>query len=137
MTKGPGILPTFLYYFSGTALVSTLLAVKALNVGMDTGIPSQLGLVVGLFGGVVGAFFNRSVVLEVPFKHRKNFLKTLNSALAEMGYELAADTDDGAVYERSPLRQLLSGKVFVQISGQTATICSRSIHIKALRKRLK
>ena len=136
LTKGPGFLPTFLYYFSGTALVSTLLAVKALNVGLETGIPNQLGLVAGLFGGALGAYFNRSVVLQVPFKHRKKFFKTLNAALAEMGYELALDTDDGAVYQRSPLRQLLSGKVFVQITGQTAVICSRSVHIKALEKRL-
>ena len=137
MPKGPGFLPTFLYYFSGTALVSTLLAMRALDVSLNTGIPNQLGLIAGVFGGAVGAYFNRSVVLDVPFKHRKKFLKTLNVALAEMGYKLSSDTEDAIVYQRSPLRQLLSGKVFVQITGQTATICSRSVHIKGLRKRLK
>lgn len=137
MPKGPGFLPTFLYYFSGTALVTTLLAVKALDVGLNTGIPNQLGLVVGLLGGMVGAYFNRSVTLEVPFKGKKTFLKTLNSALAEMGYEPTSETNEIAIYQRSRLRQLLSGRVFVQIAGNTATISSRSIHIKGLKKRLK
>ena len=143
MPKGPGFLHTFLYYFSGTTLVTTLLAIKGVGVEFNSGVPNQLGIVVGLLGGSLGAYFNRSVTLEIPFKSQKTFFKTLNAALAEMGYGSLSDTElsdtkaeDIVVYQRPPLRQLLSGRVFVQIAGNTAIISSRSIHINSLKKRL-
>lgn len=136
ISKGPGFLPTFLYYFSGTALVTTLLAVKTLDISLNTGAPNQLGLIAGLFGGLLGAYFNRSVTLEVPFKSKKSFLNTLNASLAEMGYEPRLNIEDVVVYQRPSLRRLLSGRVFVQIADNAAIISSRSIHIKGLKKRL-
>ena len=136
--KGPGFLPTFLYYFLGTTLVATLLAVKALGTEFNLVGANQLGLLIGLLGGGLGAYFNRSVTLEIPFKSKKAFFKTLNQALADMGYGSISDLkEEVIVYQRPPLRQLFSGKIFVQISGGVATLSSRSIHINRLKQRLK
>lgn len=136
--QGPGWVPTFLYYFSGTALVTTFLAVQTLGVGLETGIPNQLGLLVGILGGLIGAYFNRNQIIEVPIAKRKTFLRQLEQALAEKGYELdeAADLEGVAVYRRPAFRQLFSGRIYVQIEDQQAFIASRATHLRWLKKKL-
>lgn len=136
--QGPGFVPTFLYYFSGTALVTTFLAVQSLGVGLETGIPNQLGLIFGSMGGLIGAYFNRNRVIELPIAKRKAFLQQLEQALAEKGYELddTAALEDVAVYRRAALRQLFSGRIYVQIEGQQAFIASRAANLRWLAKKL-
>lgn len=140
--KGPGFLPTFLYYSSGTALVVAFLASKSLGLGLETGLPSLYGLVFGVFGGLVGSYFNRSQVLEVPFSNRKTFTAQLEAALGEMGYvpvpaaDLGADWPGVAVYQRSALRRMFSGRVYVQMGDRQAILSSRAIHLRGLKKRL-
>jgi hypothetical protein len=136
--QGPGFGLTFLYYFSGTALVTTFLAVKTLGIGLETGVPNQFGLLVGAVGGVLGAIFNRSMILELPFKSRKTFQRNLDETLAAMGYteDKAADYDGILVYRRAALRQLFSGKIYVHLGAGQATISSRAMHVRSLKKRL-
>jgi hypothetical protein len=136
--KGPGFVPTFLYYFSGTALVTTFLAVKILGVGLDTGIPNQFGLLFGLAGGLVGTYFNQGKVLEIPFKSRKVFLRELQQVLDEKGYSQNPDASDNEVqvYQRAALRQLFSGRIYVHLTDQQAVISSRAAHLRWLKKRL-
>lgn len=131
-------MPTFVYYFSGTALATTFLAVKTLGVGPETGIPSGFGLLFGLLGGLVGAYFNQSQVLEVPFTNRPRFLKQLEAVLAEKGYSQSAEADleDILVFQRPALRQLFSGKVYVQLVNQKAVIASRATHLRWLKQQL-
>ncbi|MEB3268735.1 MAG: hypothetical protein VKJ09_09365 [Leptolyngbya sp.] len=137
LPTGPGFALTFLYYFSGSALVATFLAVKSLGYGLNTGLPGQLALIVGAVGGFVGGFFNHTMTLTVPFKSRKQFLKTLvQDTLEPMGYELAEEVDDIRVYRRSPLRQIFSGKIYVEVQRDRAILASRALHIRALRKKL-
>ncbi|HEY9763238.1 MAG TPA: hypothetical protein V6D07_11985 [Trichocoleus sp.] len=136
--RGPGFLPTFLYYFSGTALVTTFLAVKSLGVGLETGIPGEFGLLFGALGGLVASYFNHNRLIDIPFTNRKAFLTQLEQALAEMGY--AQDTDatleDVLVYHRAALRQLFSGRIYVRVGEKQATLSSRALHIRGLKKRL-
>ncbi|WP_017298999.1 hypothetical protein [Nodosilinea nodulosa] len=138
LPSGPGFGLTFLYYFCGTALVTTLLAVKTLGIGLDTGLPNQYGLLFGTVGGVLGALINRSSTLNLPISSRKTFKRELDATLAEMGY--AEDTEAGLdgilVYQRPFLRQLLSGRIYVLLGDKQAQIGSRANHIRRLKKRL-
>lgn len=137
MEFGPGFVSTFLYYFVCTAFAITFVASKGLGLGLSTGYPQQLGLLVGLFAGLLGGYFNRTVSFSVAFSDRQSFLETLNEALEAMGYHHVQDEEDGVkVYERSPLRKLFSGKVFVKLDQGEATIASRSVHITAIRQRV-
>ena len=137
LPTGPGFALTFLYYFSGSVLVATFLAFKSFGYGLSTGLPGQLLLIVGAVGGFMGGFFNHTMILTVPFKSRKQFLKTLvQDTLEPMGYELAEEVDDIKVYRRSTLRQLFSGKIYVEMQRDRAVLASRAVHIRYLRKKL-
>jgi hypothetical protein len=137
LPTGPGFALTFLYYFSGSVLVATFLAFKSFGYGLSTGLPGQLLLTVGAIGGFLGGFFNHTMTLTVPFKSRKQFLKTLvQDTLEPMGYELAEEVDDIWVYRRSTLRQIFSGKIYVEIQRDRAILASRAVHIRYLRKKL-
>jgi hypothetical protein len=138
LPHGPGFGLTFLYYFSGTALVATLLASKSLGLSLDTGIPTQFGVLLGVIGGILGALVNRSTTLEVPLSSKKKFKQQLDTLLAEMGYteDETSRTDGILVYRRSSLRQLLSGRVYVQLGPKQAAINSRVTHIRRIKKQL-
>jgi hypothetical protein len=146
MEFGPGFLPTFLYYFVGTALLFTLVASKALGLSVETGLPQQVGAVGGVVAGLIGAYFNRTMVFSVPFTNKKTFLNRLESTLTQLGYQLVPedesspeqDADPVLVYERSSSRNWLSGKIFVQLdeTEKTATIASRAAMIRRLKKEL-
>ncbi|OKH45946.1 hypothetical protein NIES30_18630 [Phormidium tenue NIES-30] len=138
MPSGPGFGLTFLYYFSGTALVTALLAVKSLGLGLDTGLPNLYGALFGTVGGFMGAFVNRSTTLTLPVNSRKTFKRELDAALAEMGYtEDGEPSLDGVlVYRRPFVRQLLSGRVYVLLGEKQAQISSRVIHMSGIKKRL-
>jgi hypothetical protein len=138
LPEGPGFGLTFLYYFSGVALATTFLAVKALGVSLDTGIPNQFGLLFGVIGGLLGATFNRSKTLDLPFTSKKTFRQKLETTLSAMGYseDPNANLDGILVYRRSPLRQLFSGKIYVLLTDQQAHISSRVSHLRGLQRQL-
>lgn len=136
MKFGPGALATFLYYFSSTAVVFTLVSMQSLNTGLSSGLPQQFGLLGGLLGGLVGMYFNRTVTLSVPVSSEKAFFKNLDRVLAQMGYKQAAQDDNVRTYERTGLSKFLSGRVYVLVDKDEAAIASRSIQIKALKKLL-
>ncbi|MBE9157282.1 hypothetical protein IQ265_10675 [Nodosilinea sp. LEGE 06152] len=138
LPSGPGFGLTFLYYFSGTALVTALLATKTLGIGLDTGLPNLYGTAFGAVGGLLGALVNRSTTLALPISSRKTFKRELDAALAEMGYteDSDANLDSILVYRRPLVRQLLSGRVYVLIGEKQAQISSRAIHMGGIRKRL-
>ncbi|NJL40076.1 MAG: hypothetical protein HC899_27450 [Leptolyngbyaceae cyanobacterium SM1_4_3] len=136
MQFGPGFGATFLYYFTSTAILFTLVSSQALGVDMGSGIPQQVGLVGGLVAGLMGAYFNRTTTLSVTFKGKKAFLANLNTVLSQMGYQQKSEEDDLLVYERSALGRFLSGKVYVQIEPEKATIASRSLQLKRIQKQI-
>lgn len=133
---GPGFSITFLYYFSGSVLAATLLASKSSIYGLGATVPGQLPLIVGLLGGFLGGFFNHTMTLEIPIPSRKAFLQLLETTLEPMGYELAEEVDGIKIYRRPALRQLFSGKVYVEVQDKRAILSSRAVHIRALRKQL-
>ena len=138
LPSGPGFGLTFLYYFSGTALVTALLAVKSLGIGLDTGLPNLYGALFGTVGGLLGAFVNRSTTLTLPVNSRKTFKRELDAALAEMGYseDAGANLESILVYRRPFARQLLSGRVYVLLGEKKVQISSRAVHMGGIKKRL-
>lgn len=134
MQFGPGFLPTFLYYFTSTAILITLIASKGMGFGMDTGLPQQLGLAGGVIAGGLGAYFNRTTTLSVQFRNRKTFFNELERTLKQLGYQRTSEDEGLYIYERSNLSKWLSGKIFVQMEGNSATIASRATNIRQLQK---
>lgn len=136
MGYGPGFTATFLYYFVTTTLVATFVVSKGLGLPISSGYPSQIGLAIGLVAGLLGGYMNQSTSCSIAFDDPDTFKETLTSALDDMGYSHAYDDEGVSVYTRSPLRQLLSGKIFVKFETGEVTVTSRSVHIKDLQRRL-
>ncbi|MEQ9550938.1 MAG: hypothetical protein RIM23_15150 [Coleofasciculus sp. G3-WIS-01] len=136
MQLGPGFWATFYYYFTGMTLIVALLASQVLGLSLTQPLPYRYGITLGLVAGLLGAYFNRSVTLSLEFKNKKVFTQTLNTTLAEMGFEPQAEINNFLVYQRPALRNVFSGKVFVQIEKGMATIVSRASTIKRLRQKI-
>lgn len=147
MDFGPGVAVTFLYYFSSTAVVIAFVVSRALDISVSTGIPQQFGALGGLIAGGLGAYFNRTVRFELPIKSEKQFFNRLEPILTNLGYqpieageaetEEAEDAEPVAglrVYERTSLSKWFSGRIFVQVEGQQATIASRAVVIRTLKQ---
>jgi hypothetical protein len=137
MQFGPGFVATFLYYFSSTAVVLAFVTMQSTGLNLATGIPQQVGGLGGLIAGILGAYFNRTICFSVPVEGRKKFLNQLDSTLAGMGYEKISDEEGVQTYQRSAWSQWFSGRIFVQVEDQQATIASRAITVRSLKKVLK
>ncbi|MEM7064989.1 MAG: hypothetical protein AAF572_17750 [Cyanobacteria bacterium P01_B01_bin.77] len=134
---GPENSLTFLYYFGTTTLLTIVLASSVLHLSPMSVIPNQLGLVMGLVGGGLGLYFNRSVTLKQPIKGHKVFLNQISQPLAELGYTPIEDDSlpaDLVIYARNNVRGLLSGKVYIRLEDKTAYITSRAVHIRGLKQ---
>ncbi|AOY80706.1 hypothetical protein BJP36_13045 [Moorena producens JHB] len=136
MQLGPGLLITFLYYFTCTTLITTVFSSQVLRLSLVTGMPYSVGIIFGLIGGLLGTYFNRTVTVSLEFRSKKVFTAALNDALTEMGFEETSKLDDFVVYQRQALSNLFSGKVFVQIGKGTAIIASRYRNIKRISRKL-
>jgi len=135
MQYGPGSAATFLYYFTSTALVFTLVTATATHTSVN-GLPQQVGLLGGLVGGLIGAYFNRTVTLTLETTGNDAHFKTLVQSLEAMGYTQQREAEGILVYERHGLSKLASGKFFVHPEGEKVTVASRAIHMQALKRLL-
>jgi hypothetical protein len=134
MQFGPGLAATFLYYFTSTAILLTVVAALGAGVDVDTGIPQAVGAIGGTVSGVLGTYFNRTVSFTVPMQGQKKFLNSLDSSLNQLGYEKISQADNLRVYQQSSWRQWFSGRIFVQIADQQVTIASRASTIRTLKQ---
>ncbi|MEM6253503.1 MAG: hypothetical protein AAF821_11325 [Cyanobacteria bacterium P01_D01_bin.156] len=138
-SPGPENSLTFLYYFGTTTLITIVLASLVLHLSPMSAVPNQLGLVMGVVGGFLGLYFNRSITLKQPIKGHKVFLNQISQPLAELGYTPLEDDSlpaDLVVYARQNVRGLLSGKVYIRLEPKMAYITSRAVHIRGLKKTL-
>lgn len=134
MDFGPGAAATFLYYFTSTAVILSFVVAQSIGIGIDTGVPQQVGAIGGLMAGVLGTYFNRTISFSVPYESAKKFLNRLETTLSQLGYEQIAEVDGVRTYQRSGLSKWFSGRVFVQTEAGTATIASRAITIRNLKQ---
>lgn len=136
---GPENSLTFLYYFGTTTLITIVLASMVLHLSPMSAVPNRMGIVMGLVGGFLGLYFNRSITLKQPIKGHKVFLNQISQPLAELGFTPVEDDSlpaDIVVYGRQNVRGMLSGKVYIRLEPKTAYITSRAVHIRGLRKSL-
>ncbi len=137
MTTGPGLIPTFLYYFVVMTLITAFVVSQQTDMSLATGAPYQIGILFGLLAGSTGAYFNRTVSITAAVSDGKAFTQTLTAALSELGFEQKTTIDTFTVYERSALGGLFATKVLVELEGKAATISGRSRIIKQLQQHLK
>ena len=136
LPQGPGAAFTFIYYFSGAALIAVLFTSKTLGVGFNTGIVGQSALLVGGVSGLLGMFYNRTKTLKITVTQSKAFTRKLSETLTDMGYTLTETVDSIAMYQRSGLGKFLTGNIYVQKQDGAVVFASRAANIRTLAKRL-
>lgn len=146
---GPGIGLTFLYYFSMTVMIVMFVGSRSAALTFASPELRQYSIMAGLVAGIVGSIVNRNVTMDVAFESRNQFQTRFNQKLAEIGFELeefADETTDDSPnpegeevylsYFRSGLAGWFAGGVYVVMSDRSATISSRAINIRRIRKLL-
>ena len=136
MRYGPGFGSTFFYYFVTTTIIMTAVCLRATHLSLDSGLPQACGAVLGILGGLLGGYLNRTTTFSVASTNRLKTLENLKSILADMGYELSEESDrledDIQLYQRSGLRAFLSGNVFLHVEKRQITVAARSMSLKAI-----
>ena len=140
MQSGPGFVPTFLYYFVSTTLIVTFVIAKGVTDAEHLAIfsnPLQIGILFGLIGGGLGAYWNGYEAIELPLKNRKIDLKKLDEHLINLGYVESQVIDQVKVYERPFPASIFAGKLLVYTDEKTVHISGRSSRVKAFKKLVK
>lgn len=130
---GPGYMPTFLYYFVITTFIVVFVVLQG-GEELQIANPFQIGMFCGLAAGFLGARFNSSQTVSLPVKNKGAFQKQLLNTLNDWGYQETSELNGFTVYERSGLSKFFSGKIFVQLDKNTATIAGRASKIRPLQK---
>lgn len=131
----PGITITFLYYFACTNVIIFFIAfTQSARLGIDESLLYQLGLVVGLLTGILGAKFNRSVTITASYRKSKNFEKTIKKVLNDLGFITDSQLEEFTVYQIPSFKSLFVGKLFLQIEKRSSTIICRASLAKQLKE---
>ncbi len=131
----PGIVITFLYYFACTNVIIFVIAFTQSNrLAVDESILYQLGLVVGLLTGILGAKFNRSVEITASYKKSKNFEKIIKKVLDDFGFIADSQLEEFTVYQIPSFKSLFVGKLFLQVEKRSSTIICRASLAKQLKE---
>lgn len=143
---GPGIGLTFLYYFSMTVIIVMFVGSRSAAFTFASPELRQYGTLAGLVAGVIGTIINRNVTMDITFDNRNQFQTRLTQKLAEIGFEPEELDEDNTEtpelegeylsYFRSGLAGQLAGGIYVLLSNRSATISSRAINIRRIRKLL-
>ncbi|RMF28434.1 MAG: hypothetical protein D6756_00165 [Cyanobacteria bacterium J083] len=136
MFQAPGLYITFLYYFACTNLIVLLVTTGGMGMDWHSATPYQLGILCGLFAGILGSWFNRSVKLSTSFKNKTKFTRNLQKKLSELGFTQVTKMEEYTLYEKPDLKNLFAGKVMVKIddNDNSATIISRSKNLPKLKE---
>lgn len=135
MQSGPGFVATFLFYFVGTTFIATF--VLSQGAGLEEiSNPYQVVILFGLTVGLASAYFNSHQTLTLPIKNRGAFLKKLKETLKQLGYEESGQLEEVTIYTRPIPSSFFSGKLYVQIEKDAATISGRANKIRLLQKRI-
>lgn len=157
MPRGPGFWFTFVYY---TVMATTVAALSSapLLFGGRLGLEAiETALPIGLVLGLLGGYFNRTASLELTSRNATELRGQLDRLLTDWEFgaidpadfnndfnndqlnESSKPIDPSAavqVYERTSWRKWFSGRVFVRVDRQTATIVSRASLIRKLQRQL-
>lgn len=149
MLSGPGLATTFLYYFVFSAILGCFVTAQALGLSYQDATTVQSGLLMGLLAGALGAFFNRTVTLDLPVpqtkRERRVFEDELQAQLGRLRFEPRPDADgeadDGeagaiAIYQRAGSGSLFSGRLYLDADEAQVHIRGRAKIIKQLKRSL-
>ncbi len=139
MSFGPGLWPTFVYYFVSATLIAFLAIAQSLDTQSESGLPTNpyVGAILfGLLSGAIGSYFNRNVTISLPVSNQKAFRQRLTEILTNSGFQATGELEGFTVYQRPKMSAIFSGKLFVYVSNDTATISGRASKVKALQKLL-
>ena len=139
MQAGPGFVPTFLYYFVSTTLIVVFIISNGLSEAEKSAFfdnPFQVGILLGLVAGGVGAYFNSYESFDFCLEKHGSNSKILAETLATMGYEKSQEIDHASIYERPFPGNFFAGKLILQFSENTVSISGRSNCIRTLKKLL-
>jgi hypothetical protein len=92
------------------------------------------GLIAGLF---VVVFHVKKESTLIPFKNRQDFLAACHVVLKDLGYEVAAKSDDHLVSWPSFRALLLGGRIDIQPFANEARINGPKMFVEILRSRLR
>lgn len=153
---------TFIYYCAGTTFIAAFLASKLLHLSLLTPQPYRLGLLFGLVGGILGAYFNHTASFSLTTSNPQALAKQLTTLLTDIGYSLAPvtlpetatpansnaekmplesenshpATPSVEIYRPSFWRSLFTGPIIIQRDPKQLTLISRAKTIKWLRSQL-
>lgn len=136
--QGIGTWTTFVYYFTCTTLLIAFVTSQGLHLSLATPAPYRYGLLLGVPAGLLGVYFNRTVVWQTPVENVQAFQSQLEQALADIGFDLVAtpQTSDYRVYTRPAFGNFLSQRIRVQFQAGQAAIAGRAAHLRRLRAKL-
>ena len=134
---GPGASFTFLYYFITAGVVAWLFAARLFGVSLITPLSSEVGLLAGAIGGLLGVTFNRSQTLEVTFDSKKEISPTAQRGPDWHGVRPGRKKQAPYRGIKSPtLAAFFAGDIFVQQRETSVVLVSRASNIRVLAKRL-
>lgn len=134
LPSGPNGFITFMYYFGLTSLILSLPIARFLHLDLETSLPYQYALVLGVMGGGWGTYFNRSLTLQITHKNPQEILSKLESQLNELGFTECEQKDGIRVYSPPILQSFFMGKIRVLIQEKQIKIVGRAIHMREFQK---
>lgn len=135
---GVGAWATFAYYFTCTTWLVAWVAAQGLHLHLSAPEPYRYGILLGLPVGLIGVYFNRTVVWQTSIDQPQRFQARLDQALADMGFQLQADSPAATyrVYTRPAFGNLLAQRIRVQLQAEQAAIAGRAAQVKQLQQKL-
>lgn len=141
---GPSGWFTFLYYFSTTILVVTVIGSRGLHLPWAAAQLYQYGLLLGTVAGLLGVIFNRTTQCQLSFRKKATYQRQVDQLLTTLGYEqdtaaMERQPDDGpgfVIYHKTGLAGLFAGRVFLLWQQKSVQIISRAANIRQLRRQL-
>jgi hypothetical protein len=136
-----GLWPTFIYYFVGTTLIGAIASSQALQLDMSSGVPFQIGILLGVLAGGAGAHFNRTTHIEIAIPEAKTFNPKLAETLQNMGYAQVASTETVVMpgyelYRRPGVKHWFSGNLLIQRQPEQVKLYARARITRQLKKML-
>lgn len=138
---GPGLAPTFAYYFLCCVLISIPVGSQLLGSSFDPRAFAW-GVPLAALIGALGARANHSKTIEITAQKPRRLEQDLQRLLEEWKFARAiASPDDDLpkgtiVYQNTSRWRWMSGKVFVNIQGNRIAIASRARLVERIQQRL-
>jgi hypothetical protein len=126
-----GFWPTFVYYFVSTTFIGAIASAQTLQLDISSGLPFQLGILLGVLAGFAGAYFNRTTQLDIAIPDTETFNPKLAETLKNFGYAPVESSGTATIpgyelYRRNQLRHWFSGNLLVKRQPEQVKLYARA-----------